>query len=205
MHDLFFFFNFLIFYSAGFASRFYQNICCGKILLLSADHQAGWPLCKLWEHRFSVQTQSLLPSPVFYILLFFKQLFPYRIAKRNKKIELKNRISVLSKIPFAKWNVQNVKNVKWNEMKCWNIIFSTKSYYNTYFYPDLKKVFSAYKTVQSTRQLVNLSYQRLTGSQSRWDGKRIWTLRSRKGVDFINLPVSCGLGSTTSFFITRLI
>ena len=23
----------------------------GKILYLSADHHAGWPLCKLWEHR----------------------------------------------------------------------------------------------------------------------------------------------------------
>ena len=26
----------------------------GKILYLSADHHAGWPLCKLWEHRSSV-------------------------------------------------------------------------------------------------------------------------------------------------------
>ena len=26
----------------------------GKILQLSADHHAGWPLCKLWEHCFSV-------------------------------------------------------------------------------------------------------------------------------------------------------
>ena len=36
----------------------------GKILQLSADHYAGWPLCKLWELRFSIpDLVSSTPPP----------------------------------------------------------------------------------------------------------------------------------------------
>ena len=49
--------------SAGalLASKKSKNIfTVGKMLQLSADHHAGWSLCKLWEDRFSV---SDLVSP----------------------------------------------------------------------------------------------------------------------------------------------
>ena len=36
----------------------------GKILQLSADHYAGWPLCKLWELRFSIP-DLVSSTPVF--------------------------------------------------------------------------------------------------------------------------------------------
>ena len=51
----------------------------GKILQLSADHQARWPLCKLWEHRFSVPdlvSSHPLPPPVVFFsikIVFFEQ------------------------------------------------------------------------------------------------------------------------------------
>ena len=70
-------------------------------------------------------------------MFFFKQLFPdpYSIAKRNKTIELESRISVLSKIRFVKFPVEY--NFQRKELR----IFT------------LKKVFPAFKTVQSTCQL----------------------------------------------------
>ena len=46
----------------------------GKILQLSNDHHAGWPLCKLWEHRFSVP--DLVSSPPDYFYLILKTIFP---------------------------------------------------------------------------------------------------------------------------------
>ena len=54
MHNIIFFnFSSISDFSAGslLASKI---LTVGKILQLSADHHAGWPLCKLWEHRFSV-------------------------------------------------------------------------------------------------------------------------------------------------------
>ena len=48
----------------GALASSFQNIYCGKILQLSADHHARWPLCKLWDHRFSVpDLVSSLPQP----------------------------------------------------------------------------------------------------------------------------------------------
>ena len=35
----------------------------GNVLQFSADHHAGWPLCKLWEHRFSVPDLVSPPRP----------------------------------------------------------------------------------------------------------------------------------------------
>ena len=61
------FFQFLNNFLCGFASSFYQNIHCGTLLWekhqLPADHQAGWPLCKLWEHRFPVPDLACTPPP----------------------------------------------------------------------------------------------------------------------------------------------
>ena len=34
-----------------------------NVLQFSADHHAGWPLCKLWEHRFSVPDLVSPPRP----------------------------------------------------------------------------------------------------------------------------------------------
>ena len=47
-----------------------KNFTVRKILQLSADHQAGWSLCKLWEHRFSVPdlVSSPLPPPRLHVL-----------------------------------------------------------------------------------------------------------------------------------------
>ena len=57
MHDIIFsIFEAFLISSAGslLASKKSKIIYYGKKVQLSADHQAGWPLCKLWEHRFSV-------------------------------------------------------------------------------------------------------------------------------------------------------
>ena len=36
-----------------------------KVLQFSADHHAGWPLCRLWKHRFSVpDLVSFPPAPI---------------------------------------------------------------------------------------------------------------------------------------------
>ena len=35
----------------------------GKVLQFSADHHAGWPLCKVWEHRFTVPDLVSSPPP----------------------------------------------------------------------------------------------------------------------------------------------
>ena len=35
----------------------------GKILQLSTDHPPRWPLCNLWEHRFSVPDLFSFPTP----------------------------------------------------------------------------------------------------------------------------------------------
>ena len=49
------FFNHFLCWVASWSIKIFT---VGKILLLSADHHAGWSLCKLWEHCFSV------PDPV---------------------------------------------------------------------------------------------------------------------------------------------
>ena len=55
MHDKIFFQFFKHFWfpqSVGFLLlKSLKIFTVGKILYLSADHHAGWPLCKLWEHR----------------------------------------------------------------------------------------------------------------------------------------------------------
>ena len=43
----------------------------GKILRSSADHHAGWPLCKLREHRFSVPDLVSSPPPLDSVYLVF--------------------------------------------------------------------------------------------------------------------------------------
>ena len=45
------FFNHFLCWVASWSIKIFT---VGKILLLSADHHAGWSLCKLWEHCFSV-------------------------------------------------------------------------------------------------------------------------------------------------------
>ena len=76
------FFNFLIISSiCRFTSSFYQNI----ILVwekhqLPSDHHTGWPLCKLWEHRFLVPdlvfSPPNFPSLAFSFFFFFFTHFP---------------------------------------------------------------------------------------------------------------------------------
>ena len=56
MHDIIFS---MIFFGR-FASSLSKYLVWEKHLL-PADHHAGWPLCKLWEHRFSVP--DLVSSP----------------------------------------------------------------------------------------------------------------------------------------------
>ena len=49
------FFQLLNYFLCWFASRLWNILILWKnALQLSADHHAGWPLCKLWEHRLSV-------------------------------------------------------------------------------------------------------------------------------------------------------
>ena len=47
----------------------------GKTLQLSDDHHTRWPLCKLWEHRFSVQ-ELVFPtsSPPGRMMKYFNKL-----------------------------------------------------------------------------------------------------------------------------------
>ena len=57
----------------------------GKVLQFSADHNLGWPLCKLWDHRFSVPDLVSYPPPppgrgkclcVFFLLLSYASREP---------------------------------------------------------------------------------------------------------------------------------
>ena len=65
-HGIFFwnYLNYLI--SSAGSLHASKILTVGKILQLYTDHHARWPLCKLWEHRFSVPdlVSSLPPSPV---------------------------------------------------------------------------------------------------------------------------------------------
>ena len=56
------FFNVLIISSCRLACSLSKYLVWEKHLL-PADHHAGWPLCKLWEHRFSVPDLVSPPPP----------------------------------------------------------------------------------------------------------------------------------------------
>ena len=66
-HGIFFFSNYLNYLISSAGSLHASKILTvGKILQLYTDHHARWPLCKLWEHRFSVpDLVSSLPPPRF--------------------------------------------------------------------------------------------------------------------------------------------
>ena len=57
------FFHFFIISSAVWLLTSIKIFTVGKILELSSDHHIGWPLCKLWEHCFSVP-DLVFPPPL---------------------------------------------------------------------------------------------------------------------------------------------
>ena len=58
----------------------------GNVLQFSADHHAGWPLCKLWEHRFSVPDLVSPPRPPPRRILCGKFCFSGRLRPQEQPI-----------------------------------------------------------------------------------------------------------------------
>ena len=106
------FFQFLNNFLCGFASSFYQNIHCGTLLWekhqLPADHQAGWPLCKLWEHRFPVPDLACpppRPRPVNMTHALCMRMHRYGLLKCHRGIlfELFTFTASICRLFFWSW------------------------------------------------------------------------------------------------------
>ena len=90
MHDIIFF-SFLSIsdFLCRFASwKSLKIFTVGKTLQFSADHHAGWPLCKLWEHRFLVPDLVSSPPPPPTVLQRLSFLYrSLRFSDRNSIID----------------------------------------------------------------------------------------------------------------------